>query len=651
MSIKNYLSAITDAANPQANDKLNLIINNEYVIPATIAESSNKNIVLELSAKSFTLLEKAGAFSGKIFFTLDSEKAFNEVWKMVDSGAIKVAWEGDTCVTNEKDFARIQEVLDDLDLSDDLSTVQDNDKDVEEDVEEDGLQEPKDFVKPDSPAPKKVAAADQVAEPIVDEDWGSSDTTPVMRQMWDIIDNDFDGEISPESMESAASLCAEQWSDQMGYDDNDEATAAIIGYFIRRPDGLKKRATPMTIKGYNDDVDPVVNPGKEIIDEHEVETVLAIHPDWRDSERISIVITDRPNQIEFMKDWEMEDEEVQEDFGYDGPLWQTFDTQPPKRREEMTYDEYVALVKHYIDAQANESLSNITRLAKGEHKIIDEAPKHEDPLTQLQKLAQPITVNGGDYSYTCDMVKNSHLWTASDGSQVRVRNIKEIADWFNADPAEVWRSFLDGEEQLSFLLDYGYVRPAKGGQFKAARNQQDHEQNELLGDSMEPAIETPAETAAKRNWETTKHLPMKDRFAQQSMDEGGPDYMSESTIKWIKSKLAEQKKPKSPKDPIPKFDSKALIKKVLADKAKEKARKEEDTKPAKKDKKKIKESFSSDSPYRISLRNPTTGKLVEMDMEKTNAIVFKGKGPASKESGWNCSLWSKIPVTKLLKDR
>jgi len=589
---------------------------------------------------------------------------------MVDSGAIRVEWHGDTCATNEKDFARIQEVLTDLGLGDDIVPVNDETPEFDSAAE---LSSHEDYSPPEETDEDLEVPTEKLGSNDVDvrEDWGSSDTTPVMKQMWQCIDDE-GGAVTPENIEKAAWDCAEQWSEQMGYDDNEEAMNAIIGYFIRRPDGLLKRAkelpiagynaTPLKVPGYNDDVDPTPQPGKEVIDEVQDEfDVVAMHPIPEDSERIGIEITDVNSIAEFARKWEDEPNEILAEFGYDLPIFDEDNPESfpaPKRREKMTYDEYIALVKHYIDGQTDESLANITRLAKVEHKLTEMPREHyetKDPLEQLQALPQPITVNGGSYSYTCDVVKNAHVWTASDGSKLRVKHIKDIADWLDGDAAEVWKQFMDEDEYLSFLIDYGYVRPAKGGPFKPAHDQESHELNGILGDS----VESPEDIANKKPWESTKHLPMKDRFALHNEGDSGSDYMSESLKRWVKSKIMEAMLSEKKKDKKDKKGKKWYEKKSTWEKFKpgELAAKNplkdlgKDTFDKLKGKKKTNESFTTKAPIAVSIRNPRTGKIVEMNMEKTRANVFKGKPAGAKVDAWNCSLWSGIPVAMLLRNQ
>jgi len=75
----------------------------------------------------------------------------------------------------------------------------------------------------------------------VTEDWGSSDWTPVMKGMWDVIDRHYAGRANPESIEDAAQNAAEFYYDDMGYDEVEDAKDRIIGMFLRRPDGIGRK--------------------------------------------------------------------------------------------------------------------------------------------------------------------------------------------------------------------------------------------------------------------------------------------------------------------------------------------------------------------------------------------------------------------------
>jgi hypothetical protein len=76
------------------------------------------------------------------------------------------------------------------------------------------------------------------------EDWGSSDTTAAMKVMWNVINKEFDGHLSIESIESAAAQAAEMYYDSLGVSIED-AKNVFIGHFLRRRDGVMNKSDPV----------------------------------------------------------------------------------------------------------------------------------------------------------------------------------------------------------------------------------------------------------------------------------------------------------------------------------------------------------------------------------------------------------------------
>jgi hypothetical protein len=104
------------------------------------------------------------------------------------------------------------------------------------------------------------------------------------------------------------------------------------------------------------------------------------------------------------------------------------------------------------------------------------------PLGQLQKLPQPIGINGGSYTYWVDVTKTPLKFTASDGSELgdKCRTLESIAKWMDKWAAEIWLEFLDGKEDLDLLRGENIIRIKKG-----RGDQQEHELNQLMGESKE----------------------------------------------------------------------------------------------------------------------------------------------------------------------
>ena len=111
-----------------------------------------------------------------------------------------------------------------------------------------------------------------------------------------------------------------------------------------------------------------------------------------------------------------------------------------------------------------------------------EPSDESEAIAKLSKLAQPVTINGGSYGYKVDVTKQPLQFIASDGSVVnQAKTLRDIADWMD-DPSP-WISFLDGEEDLKYLVQDGLVRPNK------VRNtpwsdQEEHEMKNYYGESV-----------------------------------------------------------------------------------------------------------------------------------------------------------------------
>lgn len=89
-----------------------------------------------------------------------------------------------------------------------------------------------------SPEPKQRDITE--AGKRLNEDWGSSDMGYAMRSMWFVIDHDFGGEATKDSVREAALDAAETYYQHMGYDSVDEAADRLEYMFNLRlsgPDG------------------------------------------------------------------------------------------------------------------------------------------------------------------------------------------------------------------------------------------------------------------------------------------------------------------------------------------------------------------------------------------------------------------------------
>jgi hypothetical protein len=107
---------------------------------------------------------------------------------------------------------------------------------------------------------------------------------------------------------------------------------------------------------------------------------------------------------------------------------------------------------------------------------------HDDdtPIGQLERLAQPIGINGGSYTYWVDVTKTPLKFTASDGSEIdKAKTLEDIAKWMDKWAAKLWLEFLNGDEDLEGLRAENIVR------LKSKRTDQaEHEQN--MREAVEP---------------------------------------------------------------------------------------------------------------------------------------------------------------------
>jgi len=124
-------------------------------------------------------------------------------------------------------------------------------------------------------------------------------------------------------------------------------------------------------------------------------------------------------------------------------------------------------------------------------KRSEDGPDDPQSIEWLKELPQPITVNGGSYSYRADVTKTPIQWIASDGSVLDGANtIRSISRWM--DNPEDFLAYLDGDYYIEDMIQDRVIRPGKGG-VPAVRDQQDHEHKELMGDSIDPSLTENAE--------------------------------------------------------------------------------------------------------------------------------------------------------------
>jgi hypothetical protein len=106
-----------------------------------------------------------------------------------------------------------------------------------------------------------------------------------------------------------------------------------------------------------------------------------------------------------------------------------------------------------------------------------------EAIAQLSTLAQPITINGGGYGYRVDVTKQPLVFTATDGAVLKnCKTLHDLAKWM--DDSEDWIRFLDGEEDLDFMMEYNIVKPAKKRNTPWS-DQEEHENNMEEGSMMQ----------------------------------------------------------------------------------------------------------------------------------------------------------------------
>lgn len=94
-------------------------------------------------------------------------------------------------------------------------------------------------------------------------------------------------------------------------------------------------------------------------------------------------------------------------------------------------------------------------------------------IKALSDLRQPIGINGGAATYWVDVTKQPLVFKASDGSVLKgATSLRTLSRWM--EEKEDWIAFIEGKEDLAFLLQYNIVRPFKGRNGPET-DQEDHE--------------------------------------------------------------------------------------------------------------------------------------------------------------------------------
>jgi hypothetical protein len=170
----------------------------------------------------------------------------------------------------------------------------------------------------------------------------------------------------------------------------------------------------------------------------------------------------------------------------------TFANAVAKKGEDPAYSR----AADWATKRANKRFSGIVKATNKEFandnkpKQVDEnypedwVPEREDEaIRELSRLPQPIGINGGSYTYFVDVTKKPLKFTASDGSVInRATTLYDIAGWM--DNSNAWLDFLNGDEDLAYLMDFNIVRPFKK-RTTPWSDQEEHENNMSEGDGLE----------------------------------------------------------------------------------------------------------------------------------------------------------------------
>jgi hypothetical protein len=133
-------------------------------------------------------------------------------------------------------------------------------------------------------------------------------------------------------------------------------------------------------------------------------------------------------------------------------------------------------------------LETINKLDSISSKISESSSDRSKVIKLLQKLPQPIMLNGGGYGYTCNVIKDPLKWKTSDGDTIDLRkygsDIKEIGKWLSTYQQQDWENLFDDqaadwelEDYLNQLIEERVLVPGK-----SVKGQEDFELGGLRGD-------------------------------------------------------------------------------------------------------------------------------------------------------------------------
>ena len=159
------------------------------------------------------------------------------------------------------------------------------------------------------------------------------------------------------------------------------------------------------------------------------------------------------------------------------------------------------LKKPLPEKQSKKSLTEEMPVKKQLKQYIEEAtikknvqftsPELQEKLVIaiMKKKQQPTVVYGSGYSYHCNMIKNPLTWIASDGSVIKLKNLKELGEYaFDTFSRGSWNILFkpvpknyakaEIEVELEDLINEGMIKFGR----RPPAGQEEYELGHLRGD-------------------------------------------------------------------------------------------------------------------------------------------------------------------------
>jgi len=146
------------------------------------------------------------------------------------------------------------------------------------------------------------------------------------------------------------------------------------------------------------------------------------------------------------------------------------------------------LGKYDTKEEAEKRLKQVEYFKHVKEGVEQPAPNRNTVIKLLQKLPQPIMLNGGGYGYTCNVKKDPMMWETSDGDTIDLKkygsDIKEIGQWLSTYQRQDWENLFDDraadweiEDYINQLIEERVLVPGK-----SMKSQEEFEQGGLRGD-------------------------------------------------------------------------------------------------------------------------------------------------------------------------